>query len=392
MKQINLKYGCNDNQKAAKLYLNTNENLPIKILNGNPGYINFLDALNGWQLVTELKKATNCPAAASFKHFSPAGAAVGTTISSDVEKALLIEDLNITSKIAIAYARARGADRMCSYGDWVALSDECDEQTAKILKREVSDGIIAPSFSARAVEILKTKKQGNYNIIQIDKNYRPNPIERREIFGITLEQQRNNIEITDEIFQNVVTKNKNLNSQALINLKIANITLKYTQSNSICFAHNNMTIGVGAGQQSRIDCINIAGKKAHSFLLRSHPKILNLPFLKEIKRTTKDNIINSIIKNDTNQLPYLKNWQEFFSKQPNLPTKTDINEWLNQFDDICLASDGFFPFDDNIKAAHKFNTKFISQPGGSIRDIEIINSCDKLNMVMALTKTRLFFH
>lgn len=391
MKQIKLKYGCNNNQNPAKLYLSTNENLPLNILNGNPSYINFLDALNGWQLVSELKHATNVPAAASFKHFSPSGAAIGTPISNEIKKILLIDDLNITSEIAIAYAKARGCDRMCSYGDWVALSDECDEQTATILKREVSDGIIAPSFSESALSILKKKKQGNYNIIQIDKNYKPNSIERRELFGITLEQKRNDVKIDDSIFKNIVTKNKKLTTQTLINLKIANIALKYTQSNSICFAYNNMTIGIGAGQQSRIDCIKLAGQKANSFLLRRHPKILNLPFLKNLKRTTKDNLINSIVKNEFKEL-LSQNWRQFFTEKPILPTELEIKEWLNKTDGICLASDGFFPFSDNVKMAAKFNVKFISQPGGSIRDNETIKECNLQNIVMVLTSTRLFFH
>lgn len=391
MNEIKLKYGCNANQIPAKLYLTNHKKLPIEILNGNPGYINFLDALNGWQLVSELKKATKLPAAASFKHFSPAGAAVATPISNNLKKTCAIDDLKqIDSQTAIAYAKARGADRMSSYGDFVAISNECDEQTATILKHEVSDGIIAPSFSTKSLEILKTKKNGNYNIIQIDENYMPEEIERREIFGIVFEQKRNFAKIDKNIFKNIVTINKKLNKKALLDLIVATITIKYTQSNSICFAFDGMAVGIGAGQQSRIDCTKIAGSKATAFFLRQHPKIINLPFIETLKRPYKDNIINKIVKQSKNSFEI--DWQNYFTKKPELPTTTERLNWIKNFNGICLASDGFFPFDDGIETAAEFNVKYISQPGGSIRDDEVIAACNKHDILMAMTGIRLFFH
>ncbi len=393
MNELKLKYGCNNNQIPARLFLENNKPLPIKVLNGNPGYINFLDALNGWQLVSELKLATNCPAAASFKHCSPAGAAIGINFDNVLQSACMVNDLNLTSKIAIAYAKARGADRMSSYGDWAALSDECDLQTATILKREVSDGIIAPSFSEEALQILKTKKRGTYNIVQIDSNFKPEKTETRQVFGITFEQKRNDIIIDNNTFKNIVTKNKNINKSDIINLIVATITIKYTQSNSICFAHNAMATGIGAGQQSRIDCTKIAGQKAVNFALRTHPKIRNLNFFETIKRPEKDNLIVDLIRNGKNSEIFLNdNWKHFFKLKPETLTEQDRQTWLEKFGEMCLSSDGFFPFSDCVKMATKFNAKIIAQPGGSIRDSEIIDECNKLNLVMALTKTRLFFH
>ncbi len=393
MKEIKLKYGCNPNQIPARLFMKTGNNLPIEILNGSPGYINFLDALHSWQLVCELKTATNQPAAASFKHVSPSGAAIATKLNPTLEKTLLVEDLNLTSKIAIAYAKARGANRLCSYGDWVALSDECDQQTAIMLKREVSDGIIAPSFSKDALQILKTKKNGNYCIIKIDESYKPNEIEYRELFGIVFEQKRNDIKIDDETFSNVVTKNKNITKSELNDLKIATIILKYTQSNSICLAINGMAVGIGAGQQSRIDCTKIAGYKSNCFFLKQHPKILNLPFIENIPRPFKDNIINEFITSDFPKCLENGTWNKFFYEKPSPLANIEKQQWLNkQSKSICLASDGFFPFSDNIEQAVKFNVGFISQPGGSIRDNEIIEKCDELNLLMSLTNIRLFLH
>lgn len=392
MKELKLKYGCNSNQVPSKIYLSNGHQLPIEILNGSPGYINFLDALNGWQLVSELKQTTNLPAAASFKHFSPAGAAIGTKLSPELEKACAIDDLKITSEIAMAYAKARGADRMSSYGDFVALSDECDEQTATILKREVSDGIIAPAFSQKALEILKTKKQGAYNIIKIDPDFVPDEFERREIFGIVFEQKRNNIKIDRNIFKNIATKNKNLTEQAIMNLIVATTAIKYSQSNSVCFAFDGMAIGIGTGQQSRIDCTKLAGAKANAFFLRQHPSILNLTFLPSLKRPTIDNIIDKIVKNDDNAELIYKNWQNSFSQEPIQLAPSDYINFIKNFNGICMASDGFFPFEDCIEAAAKFNVKFISQPGGSIRDDEVVSACDRHNITMTMTGVRLFFH
>lgn len=393
MNKLKLKYGCNSNQVPAQIFLENNQPLPIKVINGNPGYINFLDALNGWQLVSELKLATNCPAAASIKHCSPAGAAIGIDFDDNLQAACMVDDLKLTSKTAIAYAKARGADRMSSYGDWVALSDECDLQTATILKREVSDGIIAPSFSKEALQILKTKKHGAYNIVQIDPKFKPNDTETRQVFGITFEQKRNDVIINNNTFKNIVTKNKNINKSDLINLIVATITIKYTQSNSICFAQNAMATGIGAGQQSRIDCTKIAGQKAVNFILRTHPKIRNLKFFETIKRPEKDNLITDLIRNGKNSEIFLNdNWKHFLKSKPETITEQDRQTCFEKFQNTCLASDGFFPFSDCIKLAKKFNAKIIAQPGGSIRDCEVIDACDNLDLVMILTKIRLFFH
>ncbi len=392
MKELNLKYGCNPNQTPAKIYIKNRESLPIEILNGMPGYINLLDALNSWQLVKELKAATNKKAAASFKHLSPAGAALGEGISQKTAKVCFVDDLNLTSNMAIAYAKARGADRMSSYGDWAALSDECDEETAKILKREVSDGIIAPSFTPKALEILKTKKKGRYNIIKIDENYNPPQIEKREVFGITFEQKRNNSIITNEILSNVVTENKNIPQNAKEDLILGALVNKYTQSNSVCYTKNGMAIGIGAGQQSRIHCTRLAGKKADSFFLRHHNKVLNLPFLENIKRATRDNAIDVYVNENAQELLKDGNWQQIFYEKPEPLTEAEKKEWISEQNEISLCSDAFFPFSDNIKRAAQSNVQYICQPGGSIADEQVIAECNKHKMVMVFTNIRLFHH
>ena len=392
MKELELKYGCNPNQKPSRIYMEEGE-LPITVLNGKPGYINFLDAFNGWQLVKELKKATGLPAATSFKHVSPAGAAVGLPLS-DVEKKIYwVDDMDVEfSPLANAYARARGADRMSSFGDFISLSDVCDVPTAKIIAREVSDGVIAPGYEPEALEILKAKKKGNYNVIQIDENYEPKALERKEVFGITFEQGRNELVIDDEFFSNIVTKNKELPKQAKIDLAISMITLKYTQSNSVCYVKDGQAIGIGAGQQSRIHCTRLAGQKADNWWLRQCPKVLNLPFKEDIRRADRDNSIDLYIGDEYEDLLAEGTWQNFFTEKPSVFTKEEKRAWLDKLTDVTVGSDAFFPFGDNIERAHKSGVKYVAQPGGSIRDDHVIETCDKYNMVMAFTGLRLFHH
>ena len=392
MKELELKYGCNPNQKPSRIYMEEGE-LPITVLNGKPGYINFLDAFNGWQFVKELKKATGLPAATSFKHVSPAGAAVGLPLS-DVEKKIYwVDDMDVEfSPLANAYARARGADRMSSFGDFISLSDVCDVPTAKIIAREVSDGVIAPGYEPEALEILKAKKKGNYNVIQIDENYEPKALERKEVFGITFEQGRNELVIDDEFFSNIVTKNKELPKQAKIDLAISMITLKYTQSNSVCYVKDGQAIGIGAGQQSRIHCTRLAGQKADNWWLRQCPKVLNLPFKEDIRRADRDNSIDLYIGDEYEDLLAEGTWQNFFTEKPSVFTKEEKRAWLDKLTDVTVGSDAFFPFGDNIERAHKSGVKYVAQPGGSIRDDHVIETCDKYNMVMAFTGLRLFHH
>ncbi len=392
MKEFQLKYGCNPNQSPSRIYMKNGQDLPITILNGKPGYINLLDALNSWQLVQELKIATGFAAATSFKHVSPAGAAIGTPMSDDLKKVCYIDDLNITSEVALAYAKARGADRMSSYGDWVALSDTCDEQTAMILKREVSDGIIAPGYTEKALEILKTKKRGNYNIIKIDESYVPDEIESKEVFGITFEQKRNNLTITKDLFNNIVTKDIDIPKSAILDLIISMITLKYTQSNSVCYVKNGMAIGIGAGQQSRVHCTRLAGNKADIFWLRQHPKVMCLPFLPNIGRAQRDNFIDVYISQNDNEFLKDDNWKQLFLAKPETLTVQEKNAWISQQKNVALGSDAFFPFDDNIERAKQSGVKYIAQPGGSIRDDDVIEACNKYGIVMAFTKCRLFHH
>ncbi|MCR5396433.1 MAG: phosphoribosylaminoimidazolecarboxamide formyltransferase [Lachnospiraceae bacterium] len=392
MKELELKYGCNPNQKPSRIYMEEGE-LPITVLNGKPGYINFLDAFNGWQLVKELKKATGLPAATSFKHVSPAGAAVGQPLS-DVEKKIYwVDDMDIEfSPLANAYARARGADRMSSFGDFISLSDVCDVPTAKIIAREVSDGVIAPGYEPEALEILKSKKKGNYNVIQIDENYEPKALERKEVFGITFEQGRNELVIDDDFFSNIVTENKELPKQAKIDLAISMITLKYTQSNSVCYVKDGQAIGIGAGQQSRIHCTRLAGQKADNWWLRQCPKVLNLPFKEDIRRADRDNSIDLYIGDEYEDLLAEGTWQNFFTEKPSVFTKEEKRAWLDQLTDVTVGSDAFFPFGDNIERAHKSGVKYVAQPGGSIRDDHVIETCNKYGMVMAFTGIRLFHH
>ncbi len=392
MKELKLKYGCNPHQTKAKIFMENKKDLPIKILNGNPGFINILDALNSWQLVKELKIATKKSAAASFKHLSPAGAALSGEISEQLAKAVCIDDLKISSKIAIAYAKARGADRMSSYGDWAALSDECDEETAIVLKREVSDGIIAPSFTKEALQILKTKKRGNYNIIQIDEKYEPEELETKQVFGISFQQQRNNHIVTEKDFENIVTKNKKIPENAKIDLILAALVSKFTQSNSVCYAKDEMAIGIGAGQQSRIHCTRLAGNKADSFFLRQHEKVLNLPFLENIKRAVKDNAIDTYINEDYEELTKNNIWKDVFYEKPEILTKEEKIKYLKKQKQVSLSSDAFFPFSDNVKRAAKSGVSFIVQPGGSIADDEVIKVCDEFDIVMAFSNKRLFHH
>lgn len=391
MKELELKYGCNPNQKPSRIFCENGE-LPITVLNGRPGYINFMDAFNGWQLVKELKKATGLPAATSFKHVSPAGAAVGLPLSDTLKKIYWVDDLGELSPLACAYARARGADRMSSFGDFISLSDVCDVPTAKMIQREVSDGVIAPGYEPEALEILKTKKKGAYNIIQIDPEYVPEPIERKQVFGITFEQGRNELKIDDELFANIVTKNKELPEQARIDLIISLITLKYTQSNSVCFAAGGQAIGIGAGQQSRIHCTRLAGSKADNWFLRQSPQVLNLPFVDDIRRADRDNAIDLYIGEDYMDVLAEGEWQKIFKVKPDVFTKEEKRAWLDQMTDVALGSDAFFPFGDNIERAYKSGVKYIAQPGGSIRDDNVIEACDNHNMVMAFTGIRLFHH
>jgi len=390
MKEIELKYGCNPNQKPARIFIKEGD-LPLKVLNGKPGYINFLDAFNSFQLVKELKKATGLPAAASFKHVSPAGAAVYRELSDTLKKIYFVDDLEL-SPLASAYAAARGADRMSSYGDYIALSEICDVPTAKLIAREVSDGVIAPGYESEALEILKSKRKGTYNIIEMDINYIPEEIERKDCFGITFEQGRNNVEINEDALSNIVTDNKVLSENAKIDLMIALITLKYTQSNSVCYVKDGQAIGIGAGQQSRIHCTRLAGNKADVWYLRQHEKVLNLPFKEDIRRADRDNTIDVYISEDYMDVLADGVWENFFTKKPEPLTTTEKKEWLKTLTDVSLGSDAFFPFGDNIERAYKSGVKYIAQPGGSIRDDNVIETCNKYNMVMSFNGIRLFHH
>ena len=392
MKELELKYGCNPNQKPSRIYMEEGE-LPIEVLSGKPGYINFLDAFNGWQLVSELKKATGLAAATSFKHVSPAGAAVGLPLSDIERKIYWCDDLDMEfTPLANAYARARGADRMSSFGDFISLSDVCDVATAKLIKREVSDGVIAPGYEPEALEILKAKKNGNYAVIKIDQNYVPKQLERKEVFGITFEQGRNELVIDDNFFANIVTDNKELTEQAKIDLAIAMITLKYTQSNSVCYVKDGQAIGIGAGQQSRIHCTRLAGQKADNWWLRQAPKVLNLDFVDGIKRADRDNAIDLYIGEEFEDVIGDDVWQKTFKTRPSEFTKAEKRVWLDQLKDVALGSDAFFPFGDNIERAHKSGVKYVAQPGGSVRDDNVIETCNKYGMVMAFTGLRLFHH
>ena len=391
MKELELKYGCNPNQKPSKIYMENGE-LPIKVLCGKPGYINFLDAFNGWQLVRELKRATGLPAATSFKHVSPAGAAVGLPLDETLAKIYWVDDMGELSPLACAYARARGADRMSSFGDFISLSDVCDVATAKLIKREVSDGVIAPGYEPEALELLKQKKKGNYAIIEIDPNYEPAPIEHKEVFGITFEQGRNELVIDDELLSNVVTENKEITEQAKIDLAIALITLKYTQSNSVCYAKDGQAIGIGAGQQSRIHCTRLAGQKADNWWLRQSPQVLGLQFVDSIGRADRDNSIDLYIGDEYEDVLAEGTWQNIFKVKPPVFTREEKRAWLDKMEDVALGSDAFFPFGDNIERAHKSGVKYIAQPGGSVRDDNVISTCDKYNMAMAFTGIRLFHH
>ncbi len=393
MKEIQLKYGCNPNQKPSRVYME-NGDLPVTVLNGRPGYINFMDALNSWQLVKELKKATGLPAAASFKHVSPAGAAIGRPLSDTLKKVYFVDDIKIPlTPLACAYARARGADRMSSFGDFIALSDECDEATATLIKREVSDGVIAPSYSPEAFAILKEKKKGNYNIIQIDPTYVPEPIETKQVFGVTFEQKRNDIEFNDDsVFQDVPTQNKNFPEDAKLNLKVALITLKYTQSNSVCYVKDGQAIGIGAGQQSRIHCTRLAGNKADIWWLRQHPKVLGLPFLDTLGRADRDNAVDVYISEDHDDVLADGIWQNLFKTKPEVLTMAEKKSWIAQNTDVALGSDAFFPFGDNIERAHRSGVRYIAQAGGSVRDDNVIQTADKYDIAMAFTHVRLFHH
>jgi phosphoribosylaminoimidazolecarboxamide formyltransferase/IMP cyclohydrolase len=390
MTELELKYGCNPNQKPSRVYMEAGE-LPITVLSGKPGYINFMDALNSWQLVSQLKKATGLPAAASFKHVSPAGAALGHPLT-DLERAIYCAGKMPLSPVASAYIRARGADRLCSYGDWAALSDICDADTARILSREVTDGVIAPGYTEEALEILRAKRGGGYNAVQIDPGYTPASIERRSIFGVTFEQGYNSLAITEALLENIVTKNKELSREAKNDLLLALITLKYTQSNSVCYVKNGMTIGVGAGQQSRIHCTRLAGNKADIWWLRQHPKVLALPFVKGIRRADRDNAIDIYLSEEHGDILADGKWQEAFSRQPEILTAAEKKDWISKLDGVSLGSDAFFPFGDNVERARKSGVSYIAQPGGSIRDDHVIAAADKYGMVMAFTGIRLFHH
>lgn len=394
MKEFELKYGCNPNQKPAKIFMKDGSDLPIEILCGRPGYINFLDAFNSWQLVSEIKEALGTPAAASFKHVSPTSAAIGKKLPEKLKKACFVDDIKEldSSPIACAYARARGTDRMCSFGDWVALSDECDAITATLLKREVSDGIIAPSYTPEALEILKTKKKGAYNIVKIDPSYIPEEIEHKQVFGITFEQGRNNFKINKQLLSNVVTENKNLPEEAIQDLIISLITLKYTQSNSVCFAYDGQAIGVGAGQQSRIHCTRLAGSKADTWQLRQHGKVLSLPFLPTLGRADRDNVIDGYINKNEEDVCADGIWQKYFTQKPEKLTNEEAEEYLSKISGVSLGSDAFFPFGDNIERAKKSGVSYIAEPGGSIRDDLVIETCNKYGIAMAFTGMRLFHH
>lgn len=391
MKELELKYGCNPNQKPSRIFMENGE-LPITVLNGKPGYINFMDAFNGWQLVSELKKATGLPAATSFKHVSPAGAAVGLPLTDVERKIYWVDDMGELTALASAYARARGADRMSSFGDFISLSDVCDECTARLVKREVSDGIIAPGYTPEALAILKEKKKGAYNVIQIDPNYVPKPLEHKEVFGITFEQGRNELKIDDELLSNFVTKNTNLPESARIDLIISLITLKYTQSNSVCYVKGGQAIGIGAGQQSRIHCTRLAGSKADNWYLRQNPKVLNLPFLDKIGRADRDNAIDLYIGEDYMDVLAEGKWQNIFKTKPEVFTREEKRAWLDTLTDVALGSDAFFPFSDNIERAYRTGVKYIAEPGGSVRDDLVIEAADEHDMVMCFTKIRLFHH
>ena len=393
MKELALKYGCNPNQKPSRIYMDEGE-LPIEVINGRPGYINFLDALNSWQLVKELKAATGLAAAASFKHVSPAGAAVGLPLSDTLKKIYFVDDVKIElSPIACAYARARGADRMSSYGDFVALSDTCDAATATLIKREVSDGVIAPGFTPEAIDILKAKRKGTYNVIKIDPNYTPASIEHKQVFGVTFEQGRNEVRLDDpKLFENIPTKAKNFTPESIRDLIISLITLKYTQSNSVCYVKDGQAIGIGAGQQSRIHCTRLAGNKADIWWLRQHPKVMNLPFVDGIRRADRDNTIDVYISEDHDDVLRDGTWQQFFKQKPEVLTMEEKKEWIAQNKGVALGSDAFFPFGDNIERAHKSGVEYIAQAGGSVRDDNVIETCDKYGITMAFTGVRLFHH
>ena len=392
MKELALKYGCNPNQKPSRIYMDDDRDLPIEVLSGRPGYINFLDAFNGWQLVRELKAATGLPAATSFKHVSPAGAAVGLPLDETLRKIYWVDDMGELSPLACAYARARGADRMSSFGDFIALSDVCDKDTASLIKREVSDGVIAPGFTDEALEILKAKKKGNYCVIKIDENYRPAPLEHKQVFGITFEQGRQELPIDDELLSNVVTENKEIPEAAKRDLKIALITLKYTQSNSVCFVKDGQAIGVGAGQQSRVHCTRLAGQKADNWFLRQCPKVLDLQFVDGIRRADRDNAIDVYIGEEYMDVLADGAWQKIFKEKPEVFTREEKRAWLDQMTGVTLGSDAFFPFSDNIERAHKSGVEYIAEPGGSVRDDAVIECCNKYNMAMAFTGIRLFHH
>lgn len=392
MKELELKYGCNPNQKPSRIYMADGSELPIEVLNGRPGYINFLDAFNGWQLVRELKKATGLPAATSFKHVSPAGASVGRPMSDTLKKIYWVDDMGDLSPLACAYARARGADRMSSFGDFISLSDVCDADTTRLIKREVSDGVIAPGYTDEALEILKAKKNGNYNIIKIDENYTPAPLEHKQVFGVTFEQGRQELPIDDELLSNIVTENKNIPEEALIDMKISLIVLKYTQSNSVCFVKDGQAIGIGAGQQSRVHCTRLAGQKADNWWLRQCPKVMNLPFKEKIRRADRDNAIDLYIGDEYMDVLADGAWENIFTEKPEVFTKEEKRAWLDKLTDVTLGSDAFFPFFDNIERAHKSGVKYIAQPGGSVRDEAVIDCCNKYNMAMAFTGIRLFHH
>lgn len=392
MNEIELKYGCNPNQKPSKIFMEDGSDLPVTVLNGKPGYINFLDAFNGWQLVKELKKATGLPAAASFKHVSPAGAAVGLPLTETLAKIYWVDDLGELSPLACAYARARGADRMSSFGDFIALSDVCDGDTARLIKREVSDGVIAPGYTREALELLKAKKKGAYNVIQIDESYVPAPVEKKQVYGITFEQGRNELNIDGDLLSNVVTKNKEIPESALIDMKIALITLKYTQSNSVCYVKDGQAIGIGAGQQSRVHCTRLAGQKADNWFLRQSPQVLNLQFVDGLGRADRDNAIDNYIGEEYMDVLAEGAWQKVFKEKPPVFTREEKRAWLDKMQDVTLGSDAFFPFSDNVERAHKSGVKYIAQPGGSVRDDLVIECCDKYDMAMAFTGIRLFHH
>ncbi len=392
MKEIELKYGCNPNQKPSRIFMEDGRELPVTVLNGRPGYINFLDAFNGWQLVKELKEATGLPAAASFKHVSPAGAAVGLPMDDTLAKIYWVDDLGELSPLACAYARARGADRMSSFGDFIALSDVCDRDTAKLIKREVSDGVIAPGYTDEAMALLKGKKNGNYNVIQIDPSYAPAEIERKQVYGITFEQGRNELDINGDLLSNIVTENKDIPEEALIDMKIALITLKYTQSNSVCYVKGGQAIGIGAGQQSRIHCTRLAGQKADNWFLRQSPQVMNLQFVEGLGRADRDNAIDVYIGDEYMDVLAEGVWERTFKEKPPVFTREEKRAWLDKMQNVTLGSDAFFPFSDNIERAHKSGVKYIAQPGGSVRDDAVIECCDKYRMVMAFTGIRLFHH